>query len=120
MFGELVVSPAGDAPPYVSTWDILRKRDEVLSWIKLYYQTEDEFWFDLEDWENSDDLEYEISNLEIETSEIIKKVWGIHLTVDEFEKIVGMIDSDQPTLWKPSEDRIEIEDISDEFEFDEL
>ena len=114
MRGELSLDDMSGNPTYVDDWPLKRKKEEFIKWLTSNYTLDESFYYDFSDWENGDELE-DHTELYGETTEtILKKVWGHLLIAHEFNALVKLLDVEFQDEWKPSEDRINIEELDDD------
>ena len=118
--GELSLADPSTTPALLNDWLVEHKYREIRKWIDENFIPEPEFNYDFSDWENEDDLNDDDQLDDTSTRSILLGHFGLVLNAVEFEKILELLDEEFTDAWKPSEDRIDVDEVDDDDELEFL
>lgn len=113
--GELFVVGESSRPSFVEQWSIQRKVMEFVAWLQDNFEPAGERMYLFSEYENEEELEEAVAELDEDVGVILKRTWGHLLSVHEFDEMLEVLYKEHPKEWQPSEERISV----DEFEEDD-
>jgi len=114
--GELDLDEVEQYPAFNPNWLIEEKFFAFKKWLLNNFQSASEFYFDFSDFENEDELEEDEGLQPLDTRELLKMVWGIHLDAFEFEAVAALVDKELGVEWRPADHRISVEETVEDDE----
>lgn len=120
LMGELDIDAETSTPALLKAWDKERKATEVLDWLHDNFSPEGHEYFDLQNFENEDELVDEIESYVEDIEDILSNAFKSQLKATEIRALAKEVSTQHGDYWQPTSQRVTIHEVEVEQTLEEL